>query len=162
MIVIALLLAVSGVLSVVHFPSKKTTATTDGSNSTATTAPVENLPVEAPPPITEHMKKVVAASIGFAVAISYTDNGFEPADVQIKKGESVRFTNNSSHTMWVMSSGGDGGVYPAADDSCGQTAFDTCIALPPHDIWEFKFDVPGTWVYRNSAHKADVGVIRVK
>ena len=161
-IVIALLLAISGVLSVVHFPSRNPVAPTAGKKDTATSTAVKNLPVEPPPPITEHMKKVVAASAGFAVAISYTDNGFEPSDVEIKKGQSVRFTNNSTHAMWVMSSGGDGGVYPAGQDSCGQTAFDTCIALPAHDIWEFKFDVPGTWVYRNSAHKADVGVMRVK
>ena len=130
-------------------------------NEQSANQPVQ-LPVPAPPVRTKHMDEVVANSKGFAQFVSYTDNGFEPADVTIKRGEAIRFTNNSTHAMWVMSSGGDGGVYPAADNDCGQSAFDTCTAFPPNEIWEFTFDVPGTWVYRNNANKSDVGVIRVK
>jgi plastocyanin len=118
--------------------------------------------VPPPPPRTEHMEKVLSESRGFSQFVSYTDNGFEPADVTVSKGETVRFTNNSAHDLWIMASGGDGGVYPATGNNCGQSDFDTCIALPPNEIWEFTFTAAGTWVYRNNVDKDHVGVIRVK
>ena len=118
--------------------------------------------VPPPPPMTDHMQQVLDASHGFAQFVSYTDNGFEPADTTVRAGEAIRFTNNSSHSMWIMSSGGDGGVYPSIGETCGQTAFDTCVELPPHEIWEFTFSAKGTWVYRNNAFKEHVAVVRVK
>lgn len=162
LILLVLLLIVVGLVSTIpslHRSVQNPSA--DQNVNQSANQPVQ-LPVAPAPPITKHMQDVVANSKGFSQFISYTDNGFEPADVTIKKGEAVRFTNNSSHNMWIMSSGGDGGMYPAAANSCGQTSFDTCVAFPPNEIWEFTFDVPGTWVYRNNVNKSDVGVIHVK
>ncbi len=108
------------------------------------------------------MQEVVDASHGFSHFISYTDNGFEPSDVTIKRGQTVRFTNNSSRALWIMSSAGEGGVYPSGENACDQTAFDTCLELPPNDIREFTFDVSGSWSYSNNMNKTDVAVIHVK
>ncbi len=159
LIVLVLLLIIIGIFS--SF-TRSDRFQTEEPVATENSVEAVQLPVPPPPPRTKHMDEVVANSKGFSVFISYTDNGFEPANVEIKRGETVRFTNNSSHNMWIMSSGGDGGVYPASGDACGQTAFDTCVAFPKHEIWEFTFDVPGTWVYRNNVNKEDVGIIIVQ
>jgi plastocyanin len=126
------------------------------------TAVAGDLPVPPPPPLTATMKAVLEKSTGFSALVSYTDAGFEPAHISVLRGQTVRFTNNSLHTMWIMSKGGADGVYPAAPESCGQSAFDTCKALAPHEIWEFTFEVPGTWEYQNNAGEKDRGTVVVK
>lgn len=162
LIVLVLLLIIVGVVSSLVTPRHyRGELESMNQNQVSNEAPAP-LPVPPPPPRTAHMQQVLDNSKGFQYFVSYTDNGFEPAELTVKRGETVRFTNNSSRNMWLMSSGGDGGVYPASDSSCGQSAFDTCVAYPPNEIWEFTFDVAGTWVFRNNVHKDDVGIIRVK
>lgn len=123
---------------------------------------VSDLPVPPPPPTTATMQAVLDKSVGFSMLVSYTENGFEPSDTTIRRGESVRFTNNSQHPVWISAVAKNGVIYPATAESCGQSAFDTCAALPPYEIWEFTFNEPGTWGYRNNAEQTHVGVIHVQ
>ncbi len=119
------------------------------------------LPVDAQPPITPTMQAVVDASVGFSAFVSYTDHGFEPELVNISEGQVIRFTNNSSRNLWVSAVAKNGVTYPAGGDSCGQSEFDSCVSMPPNEIWEFKFDTAGEWGYRNNIDQTHVGVVRV-
>ncbi len=112
--------------------------------------------------MTASMQAVLEASKGFSLFVSYTDNGFEPAEASIKKGETVRFTNNSSQKLWVSAVQKNGVLYPGNGASCGQSAFDTCMGLEPYEIWEFTFSEAGVWGYRNNVEQTHVGVIQVK
>lgn len=108
------------------------------------------------------MEAILAASDGFQYLVSYTDGGFEPPTLSVKRGETVRFTNNSQSDLWVASIAMQGGtVYPGQSD-CGASAFGTCAALKPQEFWEFTFDAVGTWSYKNNSDAAKTGTITVK
>ena len=117
------------------------------------------------PPLTPMMKAVLEKSKGFQALVSYTDRGFEPNSVTINKGEAIRFTNNSSQDLlWVASVATgtiSGSIYPSGKEPCGQSAFDSCATLKPHEFWEFTFDVVGTWSYTDNLHKDRTGTVRV-
>ncbi len=115
------------------------------------------------PPFTPEVRAMLAESSGFQFLVSFTDRGFEPASATIKKGETVRFTNNSSTDLWVASVGtADGAPYPGGSEECGQSAFDTCKVLKPGEFWEFTFAQAGVWSYHNNRDTAVSGVVRVR
>src|SRR3989344_4513846 len=103
-----------------------------------------------PPPLSAAMQAVLAKSNGFQLLVSYTDRGFEPPAATIKKGQTVRFTHNSSRDLWVAATGTAGAVYPGTGKECGQSAFDSCFSLKPQEFWEFTFEVAGTWSYADN------------
>ena len=111
------------------------------------------------PQLSASTKDKLAESRGFQALVSYTDNGFEPASISIKAGETVRFTNNSSHDVWITTSGG---LYPAARNGCGPSALDSCAPFAPQDFWEFTFDAAGEWGYVNATDKTKTGVVHVQ
>lgn len=115
---------------------------------------------EAPPPPSEAVKAQLRHSKGFRALVSYTDRGFEPREVALKEGETVRFTNNSSGTVWIASTGGPS-AYPGQSE-CGSSAFDTCRELQRGEFWEFTFDAKGTWRYRNNPDTSKTGVVIVE
>ena len=98
-------------------------------------------------------------------AVTYnTDDGFFPAEVTIKKGGSVSWTNSSDGTMWIAS-----GPHPAhtgysntaltahCPDTAG-TAFDQCANGA---TYTFKFDKVGTWPYHNHSASTKFGRVIV-
>ena len=105
-------------------------------------------------------REKLAASHGFQYLISYTDQGFEPAQLALKLGETVRFTNNSSHDIWIAASGSP--LYPAVVNGCGSSELDSCSPFPPQDFWEFTFGVPGNWEVVNNLDKSQSGMVHVK
>jgi plastocyanin len=114
------------------------------------------------PPLTPEVQAQLAASHGFQMLVSYTNQGFQPTSATIKKGDTIRFTNNSSHDLWIAASGTSANpVYPGSSD-CGATALDTCKSLKPGDFWEFTFTKSGTWGYQNNLQKNDIGTVQVK
>jgi plastocyanin len=115
------------------------------------------------PPLTPAEQAQLAASHGFQYLVSYTDGGFEPSTLTIKKGETVRFTNNSDEDLWVAATGASGTIYPAGSgNECGQSAFDSCVVLHHGDFWEFTFTQAGTWSYQNNRDTKMTGTIIVK
>lgn len=123
-------------------------------------APTAQGPRSAPPPPPPEVVVQLAKSKGFSALISYTDRGFEPGTVTIKRDEAVRFTNNSSGSMWVAATGG-AGAYPGTS-ACGGSSFDTCKALSRGEFWEFTFEKKGVWRYKNVSNADDVGIIVVE
>lgn len=89
-----------------------------------------------------------------ATLISYTNNSFEPRQVQARVGDTVTFTNVSSGPMWVVADG--------SGDSCDATAFGTCEALPPGEYWEYTFTKPGTYGFHSKDNANVNGVIFVQ
>ena len=115
-----------------------------------------------PPPMTPATREKLEKSHGFQALVSYTDEGFEPREVTIKKGQTIRFTNNSSRDLWVAASADTSdSLYPAVVNGCGSSAFDSCGPIAPQDFWEFTFDSAGAWTFVNNLDKAKSGVAHV-
>lgn len=94
--------------------------------------------------------------------ITYTDNGYAPAALTIKKGETVIFKNQSSREMWTASAmHPTHRVYPTTGGCLGST-FDACKGVQAGDSWSFKFDVSGNWKYHDHLTPGDRGEIIVQ
>ena len=104
------------------------------------------------PPPTADIQAQLAKSHGFNALVSYTDSGFEPATLTLQKGQTVRFTNNSSHDLWV----GELTKTNTADNpnisNCGETPFNSCKVLKPGEFWEYTFYTTGTFDYQDNEH----------
>ncbi len=103
----------------------------------------------------------------FHALVTYAGNGFEPATVTVRKGETVRFVNQAASGMWVGSDNHpthtqyDG---TSTKEHCTEGAaptFDTCRALEAGEFWEFTFDRVGEWGYHNHVRARDTGTIVV-
>jgi len=100
--------------------------------------------------------------------VTYTDAGYAPATLKVKRGEAVTFKNQSSQSLWTAS-----GVHPShrvysgtsLDEHCpdtANTAFDACQGVLPGQSWSFTFNKVGTWGYHNHLSPGDRGVIVVE
>lgn len=115
-----------------------------------------------PPPFTDATRQKLEKSHGFQALVSYTDTGFEPLKVTIKKGNTVRFSDNSSRDLWVAAQGDlPGSLYPSQGSGCGSSAFDSCGPFKPQDFWEFTFAEPGSWKFVNNLDKTRTGTVIV-
>lgn len=86
--------------------------------------------------------------------LSMTDAGFSPATLNIKKGDTVAFTNNGTALHWPASA-----PHPTHTNYPG---FDAGRALEPGESWTFQFDKIGTWTYHDHLNPATKGTIVVK
>lgn len=71
-----------------------------------------------------------------AAVVTYTDNGFVPNPVTIKKGETVKWDNESSEQMWVASD-----PHPIHTDYPG---FDELTSIRKGGSYLFTFDKAGS------------------
>ncbi len=99
----------------------------------------------------------------FDVTITYSNDGFAPEEVTIKKGQRVRFINNSTQNVWPAS-----GVHPThtlypekEPTDCLGSSFDACRELKPGEFFDFTFNYVGEWRYHDHIHAYDTGVITV-
>lgn len=88
------------------------------------------------------------------VAVIYTDSGFSPSSIEIKKGQIVQFINKSNGGMWVAS-----GPHPA---HTAYPEFDVKKNIPSGETYEFTFDKVGEWKYHNHSKASAFGVVIVK
>lgn len=108
----------------------------------------------------------VGVNVGSAVTVTYTDAGFSPASVTVKKGQSVTFINKSSNDMWIASNphplhnGYDGTTEQqhCAPGYTGAAPLDECS---PAATFTFTFDKVGTWGYHNHEGAQDHGTVIV-
>lgn len=104
------------------------------------------------------------------VTVTYTDTGFSPATVTVHVGDTVRFTNASSGSMWVGSD--DHPTHTEYDgtstrDHCVEGvavrgAFDACSAVPAGASWTYTFAKAGTYGYHNHTSAGNTGTIVVQ
>lgn len=91
--------------------------------------------------------------------VTYTDNGFTPQRLEITKGSTVNFINQTQLPMWVASA-----PHPEHTDYAGLDA--GVIAgdhiAPGNPSFSFKFDRPGTWSYHNHSAPEHQAIIVVK
>lgn len=105
---------------------------------------------------------VVAQAVPQEEGVVYTDAGFLPKTLTVKKGVTVSFKNQSSHKMRVASD-----PHPKHDayptkGSCGGSTFDICTAISPSQAWSFTFEIAGTWGYHNDVNPSEGGTIIVQ
>ncbi len=85
--------------------------------------------------------------------ISYTNNCYTPANRTIKKGDTIKFINNSTRSM-----------EPASDDHPSHTiysAFDANNDIAPSGTYSFTFTKVGTWGYHDHNKPSCMGTITV-
>lgn len=100
--------------------------------------------------------------------VTYTDSGFLPSTITIKKGQTVTWKNESSRQMWTASAvHPTHKAYPGSGiEICGTNTliaiFDACKGYAPGESWEFRFDNVGTWKYHNHTTSSHTGTIMVE
>ncbi|MEK7505844.1 MAG: hypothetical protein AAB597_03040 [Patescibacteria group bacterium] len=100
----------------------------------------------------------------FHALVSFTKDGFVPKETTIKKGETVRFVNNSDTDSWPASAiHPTHSIYPQkSSKDCLGSSFDACRGLKPGEFWEFTFDSVGTWRFHDHLSASKTGSIVVK
>jgi plastocyanin len=99
--------------------------------------------------------------------ITYTDTGFSPQTVSIKKGDKVVFKNTASLDMWVASNYfPTSRLYPGTDNaqcdiSPTPVMFDACTGVLTGESWSFTFDKVGKWSFHNHLKPSHGGTITV-
>lgn len=102
--------------------------------------------------------------------VTLTDAGFSPASVNVTRGETVRFINESSRGMWV---GAD--EHPthteydgtSTREHCARGAntngsFDQCASVGRGEYWDYTFTKSGTFGYHNHVGASSVGTVIVR
>jgi plastocyanin len=129
-----------------------------------TGTPVDVVPAPVDTPAEE--EEPASASAPMTATITYSDSGFTPATVTIKKGGTVTWVNNSSGTMWVASAQHPthtGYAGTSRQQHCGSaqesSAFDQCRG--EEEDWSFTFSKTGEWAYHDHINASRFGRIEV-
>lgn len=85
--------------------------------------------------------------------VTYTDTGFAPASITVKKGTTVTFVNSSAGSMWVASA-----PHPTHTN---YPELDQLKSVEKNGMYEFAFDKVGTWKYHNHMKPTDFGSVTV-
>ncbi len=94
--------------------------------------------------------------------ITYTDSGYSPSTITIKKGGTVTWKNKSSGGMWTASNPHPIHTGYPKSGGCINSAFDECKSGPSGAEWSFTFTYTGTWGYHNHLNPAHTGQIIVE
>lgn len=104
----------------------------------------------APRPITN----TVTGGKTIAATVTYTEAGFSPSIIVIKKGETIRFINKASTTrMWVAS-----GPHPSHSAYPG---FDHGTSVGYNGTYDFTFTTTGKFPFHNHVDTRRDGTIVV-
>jgi len=117
--------------------------------STATLTP----PVTEVTPVAPAPKPIVKSAPVAKNTVSYAADAFTPTTLNVKAGESVKFVNNSTLSMWVMS-GPD--AYHSEYPSFNQER-----SVGKGGTYSFTFVTPGTYQYFNKNNPAAKGLVIV-
>jgi len=102
------------------------------------------------------------------VVINITDSGFNPGEVTINSGDTVRFVNQGSQAHWPASA-----VHPVHElypgsgiSKCGTDQalfiFDACRGLSSGESFSFMFNAKGSWPYHDHLNPSLKGKIIVQ
>ena len=149
--IIALVVVGYGIYARMHVPMQSKDVSTPTQN-TAT-------PHISPP--SPAVIAQLAKSHGFQAFVSATDGGFEPGTVAIKQGETIRFTNNTTHDIWIAQITDKNTPASPNLQSC-DVPFNSCRALKPGDFVEFTFAARGTYQYMDNLQTTTVGMVVVE
>lgn len=103
-----------------------------------------------------------------SLTVIYSDGGYSPGELKIKKGEIVTFKNESSQPMWTASAiHPTHEVYPGTSiQKCSSAPagkmFDSCAGTPAAESWTFQFNEAGEWGYHNHLRPSHWGRVIVE
>ncbi len=86
--------------------------------------------------------------------VVYSDDGFSPSTITVKKGTTVTFRNDSSSQMWIASD-----PHPTHTDLPG---FDGLRGYNQGESYTYTFEKVGTWGYHNHLNSSDKGTVVVQ
>ena len=95
--------------------------------------------------------------------VVYSDEGYAPKELTIKKGDKVTFRNESARETWPASAMHPSHTtYPGSsigkcDTSEEDQIFDACMDLKQGEEWSFMFDEGGTWGYHDHRNPSMFG-----
>ena len=124
-------------------------------SSTITTPPILVPPAptpQTPPPTGGHVE----------YKVTYSDSGFTPSTVNIKRGDTVTFVNRSVQDMWPASNPHPAHTAYPVQGGCKASTFDACQGVHPGGSWSFVFTAAGTWGYHNHLNSGYQGSIVVQ
>ena len=99
-----------------------------------------------------------------SVGVIYSQSGFSPAEITVKKGDTVTWSNSGGGNMWVASAQHpthtvySGIALSAHCPGMTASAFDQC---QNGATYSFKFDKVGTWAYHNHTNSGHFGRVIV-
>jgi len=85
--------------------------------------------------------------------VTFTNSGFAPSPVTVKKGTMVAFVNDSNSSMWVASD-----PHPS---HTGLPGLDQLKSVGKGGSYEYQFTKAGTWGYHNHAKPEQKGTVVV-
>lgn len=96
--------------------------------------------------------------------VTYLDKSINPEETTVRKGQTIRFVNDSNHDMWIASS-----IHPThqdypekSNDNCLGSDFDQCQSVGNGEFWDFTFNTSGTFNYHNHLRPANNGTVVVE
>ena len=101
-------------------------------------------------------------------SVVYSDGGYAPEELTIKKGDKVTFRNESARETWPASAMHPShSVYPGSSIQKCETEemtriFDACVGLKQGEEWSFVFEEPGEWFYHDHLRPDMFGKIMVQ
>ena len=120
------------------------------------TAPQQSPNGVAQTPVAENQAALSSpSSTPVAVVITFTDAGYSPKTLTIKKGTTVTFKNESAKETWPASSmhpshaGYDGTTLREHCANQTSDVFDACGGIKPGESWVFTFNKVGDWKYHD-------------
>lgn len=104
----------------------------------------------------------ISPTVPVSGVVVYTNAGYQPSLLTVKKGAMVTFKNESSQAMWTASAmHPTHKVYPTTGGCLGST-FDACKGVQPGGSWTFEFDIAGAWGYHNHLNASHFGKVVVE
>lgn len=104
--------------------------------------------------VSEEDLKITSELTKNELTIVYNNEGFSPRELKIKKGQTVKFINQSDRKMWVASDNHPAHeIYPE---------FDQKEITERGATYEFKFEKSGNWGYHNHTFSNHIGIIIVE
>ena len=102
--------------------------------------------------------------------VTYTEDGFSPATITVKVGDTIRFANDSTSAMWVAadehpthtSYDGTSTKEHCVDGASTNGAFDMCHRGDPGATWTYTFTKAGSFDYHNHARASHGGTVVVE
>ena len=113
-------------------------------------------PVVKKPAVRTAVKVPATTTKTAANVIRYTNRGFEPSVLEVKRGESVEFVNENDSKVMVIRSRDENpeNFYPGFSQEGGP--------LGNGGKFYFAFTLPGTWLYYNLNGNKEQGAIIVR
>ena len=151
-VVIYLVVAVVAYGAIYYFVLSKNAGYTPAPSQTYT-PPAQQAPQPTPPPQGQSSNPTQPPANAQNI-VTYTDSGFSPSTLTIKKGGTVTFKNTASDDMWIASN-----PHPAHTNYPG---FDAKRKIAPGETYQFTFTKTGSWGYHNHLNPSEGGTVIVQ